>query len=121
MILGLFMPVLYHNPRCSKSRQALLLCDDSSLDIDVHLYLNEPLDYDTLHSMLERLQGDVSQAVRWKDKAIKSVDTSGVDSNNIESIALFLSKHGQFMERPWLDVGNSTVIGRPVENLICVL
>ena len=115
------MPVLYHNPRCSKSRQAVLMCAESAIDVDIHLYLKKPLDYDTLYSMLERLHGDVGQAVRWKDKAIQSIDTSDIDANDIESVARFLSEFGHLMERPWLDVGSVTMIGRPVENLARLL
>jgi len=111
------MPVLYHNPRCSKSRQAALLCADSPLDIEIHHYLSQPLDFDTLHSMLTRLDGDVGESVRWKDNGLKLIDTTNVDRGNIESIARFLAEHGQFMQRPWLDDGTITVIGRPVERL----
>ena len=115
------MPVLYHNPRCSKSRQAVLMCSESALDVEIHLYLKEPLDYDTLYSMLERLQGDIGQAVRWNDKTIQNIDTTGIDANDIESVARFLSENGHFMERPWLDDGTVTMIGRPVENLARLL
>ena len=111
------MPVLYHNPRCSKSRQAAQLCAESTLDVDIHLYLLQPLDYETLHSMLSRLDGDIAQAVRWKDTGLKLIDTTKVDRGNVESIAQFLAEHGQYMERPWLDDGKVTVIGRPVERL----
>lgn len=111
------MPVLYHNPRCSKSRQAAQLCAVSPLDVDIHLYLLQPLDYETLHSMLSRLDGDIAQAVRWKDTGLKLIDTTKVDRGNVESIAQFLAEHGQYMERPWLDDGKVTVIGRPVERL----
>ena len=111
------MPVLYHNPRCSKSRQAVALCDASIRDVDVHLYLTSPLDYETLHSLLSRLDGDIRLAVRWKDTAFKQMDNPDVDATNIDSVARFLSMNGHLMERPWLDNGHSTRIGRPVENL----
>jgi len=111
------MPVLYHNPRCSKSRHALLLCDESSVDVDVHLYLKHSLSYNTLYSLLERLDGDVRTSVRVNDKKFKLVDSSELDFDDISSIAFFLSNNGELMERPWYDSGNETVIGRPVEHL----
>ena len=46
------------------------------------------------------------------------MDDSVVDRTSIDSIAFFLSKNGHLMERPWLDNGVSTRIGRPVESLI---
>lgn len=115
------MPVLYHNPRCSKSRQAATLCESSSQDVEIHLYLVSPLDYETLHSLLSRLDGDIGSAIRWKDKAFKELESPEVDRDSIESIARFLSEHGHLMERPWLDVGTSTRIGRPVEDLEILL
>jgi len=115
------MAVLYHNPRCSKSRQAVALCDASSLDVDIHLYLTSPLDYETLYSLLSRLEGDVSRSIRWNDKAFKVIDTPNIDRTSIESIARFLSLNGHLMERPWFDNGRSTWIGRPVDCLVDVL
>ena len=112
------MAVLYHNPRCSKSRQALKLCQDSKIDVEIHLYLDEPLSYETLISLIERLDGESKMAIRFKDKKFKLADSSELDVEDNSSIAMFLSKNGHLMERPWLDVGTATAIGRPVENLL---
>ena len=115
------MALLYHNPRCSKSRQAVALCEESPFDVTIHHYLTSPLDYDTIHSLLQRLDGDIKQAIRWKDKAFKVLDSPDIDSTSIESIANFLVLHGNLMERPWLDTGKITRIGRPVEVLLDLL
>ena len=112
------MTVLYHNPRCSKSRQAVALCESSSIDVEIHFYLTNPLGYEVLHSLLSRLEGELHHAIRWQDKAYKEMDDPVVDRTSIDSIAFFLSKNGHLMERPWLDNGVSTRIGRPVEALI---
>tara|TARA_B100000768_G_C11063368_1_gene283446 strand:- start:43 stop:393 length:351 start_codon:yes stop_codon:yes gene_type:complete len=112
------MSILYHNPRCSKSREAVELCEASPHDVKIHLYLNSPLDYRTLHSLLSRLDGELHLAVRWNDKSFKAIANPDVDRNSIDSIARFLSKNGHLMERPWLDNGVFTRIGRPVENLV---
>lgn len=111
------MPVLYHNPRCSKSRQALLMCDESNIDVDIHLYLKHSLSYNTLYSLLERLDGDVRKSVRLNDKKFQSVDSSELNFDDISSVALFLTNNGELMERPWYDSGHETIIGRPVEHL----
>lgn len=115
------MAILYHNPRCSKSRQAVALCDASSSEYNIHLYLKSPLDYDTIHSLLSRLDGDIHDAIRWKDKAFKELDSPDIDATSIDSIANFLTLHGHLMERPWLDTGTITRIGRPVEHLLELL
>ena len=115
------MALLYHNPRCSKSRQAVALCVSSSLEVTIHNYLTSPLDYDQIYSLLARLDGDIKQAIRWKDKAFKEVESPNVDKTSIDSIANFLAHHGNLMERPWLDTGKVTRIGRPVELLVELL
>tara|TARA_B110000467_G_C18140674_1_gene378570 strand:- start:115 stop:657 length:543 start_codon:yes stop_codon:yes gene_type:complete len=114
---GIFMAILYHNPRCSKSRQAVALCTEANTDVAIHLYRASPLDYETIFSLLSRLDGDISKAIRWNDKAFKELESPEVDETSIESVSRFLSHHGHLMERPWLDVGTSTRIGRPVETL----
>ena len=115
------MAILYHNPRCSKSRQAVALCESSSSEVEIHLYLKSPLDYDTLHSLLQRLDGDINRSIRWNDKAFKEIDSPSIDVTSIESVANFLALHGHLMERPWLDTGTVTRIGRPVEDLLELL
>ena len=121
MYRGIHMAILYHNPRCSKSRQALALCDASPRDVSVHFYLSEPLDYETLLSLLSRLEGEVSTAIRWNDSAFKEVDSLNIDRMSAESIASFLALNGHLMQRPWLDNGHTTRIGRPVESLLELL
>ena len=119
--LAIDMAIIYHNPRCSKSRQAVALCEASVFDVDVHLYLKSPLNYDTIYSLLSRLDGDIKHSIRWKDKAFKEIDSSNIDVTSIESVANFLTLHGHLMERPWLDMGRVTRIGRPVEDLLDLL
>ena len=94
------------------------MCQDSKIDVDIHPYLDEPLSYATLLSLIERLDGESKMAIRFKDKKFKLADSEELDVGDNSSIALFLSKNGHLMERPWLDVGTATAIGRPVENLL---
>jgi len=94
------------------------MCQDSKIDVEIHPYLDEPLSYATLLSLIERLDGETKMAIRFKDKKFKFADSEELDVGDNSSIALFLSKNGHLMERPWLDVGTATAIGRPVENLL---
>ncbi len=94
------------------------MCQDSKIDVEIHPYLDEPLSYATLLSLIERLDGESKMAIRFKDKKFKFADSEELDVGDNSSIALFLSKNGHLMERPWLDVGTATAIGRPVENLL---
>jgi len=121
MYRGIQMAILYHNPLCSKSRQALALCDASPRDVSVHFYLSDPLEYETLLSLLSRLEGEVSSAIRWNDSAFKEFESLNIDRMSVEPIASFLSVNGHLMERHLLDNGHTTRIGRPVENLLELL
>ena len=111
------MPVLYHNPRCSKSRAAVALCEASNLDVEIHLYLVNPLSKRVLHDVLSRLDGPVSAAIRRKDPKFKEVDSSELDTESLNPVVEFLSNYGHLMERPLLDTGVISIIGRPLEHL----
>ena len=111
------MTTLYHNPRCSKSRAALTMCQASDREVNVRLYLNEPLSKKEIYGILSRLDGPVSRIIRTKDSKFKTVDSATLNLEQVESIAEFLFLHGHLMERPLLDDGTTAVIGRPVENL----
>lgn len=111
------MTTLYHNPRCSKSRSALAMCQASDQYVNVRLYLNEPLTIEELNGILSRLKGPVSKIVRTKDTKFKLVDSTMLNLEEADSIAEFLSLHGHLMERPLLDDGTTAIIGRPVEHL----
>jgi arsenate reductase len=115
------MITLYHNPRCSKSRQALAMCEASSMNVQVHLYLNNPLSSTEIRSVLSRLQGPLNNAIRLKDPKFKSVDSSSLEPSKIDSVVAFLTEHGHLMERPLLDTGLISCVGRPVELLLPLL
>jgi len=111
------MTTLYHNPRCSKSRAALTMCQASDREVSVRLYLNEPLSKKEINGILSRLNGPISRIIRAKDSKFKTVDSTMLNFEQVESIADFLFLHGHLMERPLLDDGTTAIIGRPVENL----
>ena len=111
------MMVLYHNPRCSKSRAAVALCEASDLDVEIHLYLKNPLPEEVLQDVLSRFDGPISTAIRTKDAKFKEVDATSLDLNSLDSVVGFLSTHGHLMERPLLDTGVISVLGRPIEHL----
>ena len=111
------MTVLYHNPRCSKSRAAVALCEASNLDVEIHLYLINPLSKQDLHDVLSRLDGPISAAIRRKDAKFKEADSTSLYIESLDSVVEFLSTHGHLMERPLLDTGVISIIGRPLEHL----
>lgn len=111
------MYVLYHNPRCSKSREAVKMCEKSSHNVRIHRYLESPLSLIELTSILQRLEGNISRIIRTNDPAFKRLSAVSIDDMSRDDMVLFLFENGHLMERPLLDTGSVTKIGRPVHDL----
>jgi arsenate reductase (glutaredoxin) len=108
---------LYHNPRCTKSRQALAIADaaGSSFSVRVVRYLEHPLDAAELRSVLAKLEDEPSRLVR-KERW----DELGVSAGDIATpggIVDVLVEHPQLMERPLLVTSDRAFIGRPTERV----
>ena len=103
---------LYHNPRCSKSRQALALLLERGVEVEVYRYLDEGIDATDLH-LLASLEG----IVRSKD-AGKAVMAKLVTDE--DTVAL-LKEQPKLLERPVLIVDGKAVIGRPPEGVLSLL
>jgi arsenate reductase len=104
---------LYHNPKCSKSREALALLQESGAEFTVREYLRDPLSEEELLSLLGKLRGEMSAAVRTKEEKYRELNFS----LNKESIAKNLASHPELLERPIAVKGGLAVVGRPIENL----
>ena len=107
--------IIYHNPRCSKSRQALQLCREAGSEIEVIEYLKTPFDELVLYDLLKKLGKKAHEIVRTKEEAYSQLELSA-DSTEEEIIAAII-KYPALLERPIVVKGNRAVIGRPPENV----
>ena len=107
--------IIYHNPRCSKSRQALQLCREAGSEIEVIEYLKTPLDEVVLHDLLKKLGKKAHEIVRTKEEVYSQLNLSA-DSTEEEIIAAII-KYPVLLERPIVVKGDQAVIGRPPENI----
>ena len=117
--IGVFMNLkLYHNPRCSKSRQALNLLQERDINFQEIRYLNNGLNRSEIEGLISRYQGSSSDIVRIDEQEYKSnkIDLD-VDSEIIE----LLLNYPKCLQRPLLDDGHTVVIGRPPENILTLL
>nr|WP_300309488.1 arsenate reductase (glutaredoxin) [Halomonas sp.] len=105
---------LLHNPRCSKSREALALLEEAGVDVSVRRYLDEPLSAAELHDLVSRLQGDTKELVRTNESEWKAL---AADSNDIEQVIAAIVAHPKVLQRPIADDGKRVIIGRPPENI----
>jgi len=104
---------LYHNPRCSKSRQAVKLLTDKGVIFQEHRYLEEGIMEEDL-PILASLVG----IVRKQEKAFKELDFA-VNSPN--DIIKALRSRPKLLERPVLIKDDKAIIGRPPEDILQLL
>ena len=112
---------LYHNPSCSKSRQALKILEDESIPFEVIKYLNSPIEELELRSLIDGLKSDYQELVRYSDAHFKELGFVKSDFLSKEQIIRLLIKHPKLMQRPIVFDGEVAVIGRPSENIRKIL
>lgn len=115
------MPItIYHNPRCSKSRQTLALLREHGIEPDVIEYLKTPPDAATLKSLLGKLKISARQLLRSGETAYKE---AGLDDPQLSEVALIraMTEHPILIERPIVVNGDKAVLGRPPENVLAIL
>lgn len=111
---------LYHNPRCSKSRQALALLEENGIEPDIVRYLETPPDAATLKALLRKLGlKRAHDLVRHKEADYKTAGLSP-DSDN-DTVIAAMAKYPKLIERPVLVHGKQAVIGRPPETVLDLL
>ena len=106
---------IYHNPRCSKSRQAKQLCEAAGVELEVVEYLNTPLDEVMLRELLDQLGLQAHAVVRTKEEIYDQLGLSP-DSPE-ETVLAAIIKYPILLERPIVVKGNRAVIGRPPEKV----
>lgn len=112
-------PTLYHNPRCSKSRQGLALLTEKGIDVSVREYLKQPLDKTELTALFAALNVSPAQALRKKEADYKASGLTNDASD--DDIINALIAYPKLLERPILNTEKGARIGRPTEALLEVL
>ena len=108
--------IIYHNPRCSKSRQALQLLRKAGIEPTIVEYLKTPLEKDALKNISQLLGLRPKDFVRKIEKDFKDNDLSKSleeDDKIIDAMLLF----PKIIERPIVVSEGEAVIGRPPENV----
>lgn len=108
--------VLYHNPRCSKSRGALALLRERGVEPRLVEYLREPLDRAALEDLARRLGRPAREWVRRGEAAYAEAGLS--DSSGDADILSAMAAHPVLMERPIAVRGERAVVGRPPERVL---
>lgn len=107
---------IYHNPRCSKSRQTLQLVRDSGIEPNVVEYLKTPPSLDELDGILTKLNLEPIELMRRKEAAFRDLDLANRSLSRDEAITVMI-ENPVLIERPIVVKGSNAVIGRPPENV----
>ena len=108
--------IIYHNPRCSKSRQTLQLLRDAGIEPTIVEYLKTPLAKDQLRNISQLLGLRPKDFVRKIENDFKDNDLSRFLEDDEKIIEATLS-FPKIIERPIVVSGRRAVIGRPPENV----
>lgn len=109
------MLTIYHNPRCSKSRETLKLIEDASQPVEIIQYLKTPLSKNEIVQLISLLSISPIEMMRTKEAEFKAQNLAGADEQTLINAMVNTPK---LIERPIVTSGKSAIIGRPPENVL---
>jgi arsenate reductase (glutaredoxin) len=112
---------IFHNPRCTKSRQALQLLHDNGVEPEVVEYLKNPLSVKELSAVIGLLDIKPRELLRKNESAYTENHLSDLTLSDAQIIKI-MHDNPSLIERPIVVVNNNkAVIGRPPENILSIL
>jgi arsenate reductase (glutaredoxin) len=111
---------IYHNPRCSKSRQTLEILNAQNVDLEVVEYLKTSPDAETIKQILTYLNIPARELLRKGESAYKE---AGLDDTSLseDDVIAAMVKHPILIERPVVVNNGKAAIGRPPESVLDIL
>jgi arsenate reductase len=111
---------IYHNPRCSKSRETLQLLHDKGIEPEIVEYLKTPPSAEELDAILQKLGIEPRDLMRKKEKPYDENDLFD-KSLDRQTLIRAMVEHPILIERPIVLAGDKAAIGRPPENVLAIL
>lgn len=112
---------IYHNPRCSKSRETLALLEQQQIQVNVELYLQKQFSADEVQSLAKLLGvSSLREMMRTKDELYRNL---GLDNPAVteEQLLQAIVENSALLERPIVVKDNKAKIGRPPESVLTIL
>jgi arsenate reductase len=113
------MTEIWHNPRCSKSRQTLALLEERGITPVVRLYLDDAPDATTLREVAQKLGKTAVEMMRVKESLFKELGLS--KSNSDETLFKAMAENPKLIERPVVLHNGKAAMGRPPEAVLDIL
>ena len=110
---------IYHNPRCSKSREALSILQNKKCEIEIIEYLKTPLNTPQINALLKQLHLKPIDIIRTKEQCFSELGLSktSTDAELIKAMA----ENPILIERPIVTDSKRAIIGRPPESVLKLL
>ena len=112
--------VIYHNPKCSKSRATLKVLEENGINPHIIHYLNSPPDHQQLDSILRGLEMEPQELMRKNEPEYRELDITNTQLGRDQLIEIMIA-NPRLIERPIVVAGDRIVIGRPPENVLELL
>lgn len=108
---------IWHNPRCSKSRQTLQLLTEKGIEAEVFDYLKTPPSITELRTLLQQLSLSPKQLLRGNEEEAKAKNLVSADDDTILEAMTHCPK---LIERPIVIHNGKAAIGRPPESVLAL-
>ncbi|MGB0747444.1 MAG: arsenate reductase (glutaredoxin) [Magnetospiraceae bacterium] len=108
---------IYHNPRCSKSRQTLQLLQENGVDPTIVAYLETPPSAAEFKAILGKLGLAAKQVMRKKEAKEEGIDLDQAE----DALIAAMVAHPRVIERPIVVKGDKAALGRPPESVLDIL
>ena len=110
---------IWHNPRCSKSRNSMTFLEEKGVDAEVVKYLDTPPTKEELKTLLSQLGMSARELMRTKEDIYKELGLKEVEDE--EKLIEAMVANPKLIERPIVIKDGKAVIGRPIENVVELL
>ena len=110
--------ILYHNPKCSKSREVLSLLDSRTLNVEIKDYIKQGLEEDEVVLLSKKLELFPTEFIRKSETAYNALSTHDL---SFEEWVNIICENPILLQRPIVVVGSRAVIARPKENALKLL
>ena len=112
------MTTIYHNPRCSKSREALAFLQDRGTNLNIIEYLKDPLDAEQLKELIAQSDLTVREAMRTNEAVYKELKLEQADD---ETLIAAMVEHPVLLNRPFVQTAKGARLARPLEAIEAIL
>jgi arsenate reductase (glutaredoxin) len=110
---------IWHNPRCSKSRNAVALLEEKGVESEIVKYLDTPPSKEEIVELLKMLGISARALMRTKEAIYKELDLK--NENDEEKLIEAMVDNPKLIERPIVIKDGKAAIGRPIENIVALL